>query len=1400
MKPFKKVEEVGAGTINQASDAVQGQIKGAQDKVDSFMSKGREMAKGASDKFNSIMGKLNGKKKTNKPDPSEPDQKDFCNQPVEDKGDKGGAPNKKSFKDKVKGAIDKIFDPLDSTKGAYGNAGYTSHNMFQNTTVSYEISYDLVNLEPNNPYDIYYRDEDEIMWDRNRRSTNMKINANVQTIHDTIVVPFRARVKEMFGESVIVRVEYCFMCLDALVKHRLPSDHLFSQARAVMLRIENEKASVIYDDILRFCAEDYEDLEDDRAQPFDYGLMKLCSSDKEKERIYITLPFTKEEIEEDPLLSGNKSNFQHSSSNGLGIIPDSSTSTKVFPAYHPDNDVEDFFNELDDADEKIEEIEKKIEEAKEEENRGELEKLKQEKFELEQFKQDLLNPDFSSSDLEKDKKKAEKLYTKFPTEENKKLIELATKELGKFPSDDDTLTVAVGKINSISVTIQSNLDITGEHEDYFTARKLYKLSLAIRCRKAMKFNLSDKALEELYTERIKAYEKVRGHKLQELVREYTERKKAYYEETQEVTDKYNEDYKVYQEKYKEYLEQKSSSTGDTSSLLEPEPPEQVSIEDYNEPMPTVDDVDMEDLIYPTKEDILAEKQKEFDSVLVELERIYNENDIKALDAIQTDFPLNIVKFSDERKNDMEKVEYSKFPSLKVLVEECDRYKGYITAKRNYNTFGNLASYFRSNNYPDEYKWFLTDKSDYTEIMDFYYSIIKSTRSAQENIDTKIERSKAIVHIARGRNFNITYIPSSESPEYSKFVLEYLLIETMHANNVQDYNRIAELEKLKAEYEEYVKNKEFSKLNINNFKSDIFQFGDGEYEASKMKFLINLYENENENSRRRVLAYIAYKVMVTRAEICEKDWFTNCNPLGKESLDNQVLSNLFDPIYKDTKNWLESVSEKLVGLESIDRDTLYRLGKIDEFITSKTASLNTYLTKYNDFILNILYSPNMTIRVNKVYKANKRNYSFIDYGCEYITLQKQVADSKNAEDEDGIYRARLKQDRIMMKRQLIYLMLEETAKKISNYELEMVAAIDFGKLNRFKKINDVIIPELKRLKELRDTFEPNDNATDKYEEQKRVEKERLTYLFSQNPTDTALLYRKATLEITMDYENDKGIFENINKTKDERYLMYLEGLLDALAKENNSSLNNEVTTIRDEINYLRDVGEAKRNKKNKIIQQIKESKMKLDAELERRETDKEYLHYRMRITDIENGLKLKYKEFTKIENLPSKGVVFKFPFKEYEEFKLIYESTLDLPTKISEYEILDAYYQYSNMNFTYFDNNRREAIEKMHSYWEGVNYEPNPETMTSDIHKYLILLDEGIEKNFSKSIGRSLYCINGFIDIDTVIMTDNNLDYTTAILVKMRRTIEFEDDLKYFMTAMCKQKHDLVDAIKVIPKD
>ena len=304
MKPFKKVEEVGAGTINQASDAVQGQIKGAQDKVDSFMSKGREMAKGASDKFNSIMGKLNGKKKTNKPDPSEPDQKDFCNQPVEDKGDKGGAPTKKSFKDKVKGAIDKIFDPLDSTKGAYGNAGYTSHNMFQNTTVSYEISYDLVNLEPNNPYDIYYRDEDEIMWDRNRRSTNMKINANVQTIHDTIVVPFRARVKEMFGESVIVRVEYCFMCLDALVKHRLPSDHLFSQARAVMLRIENEKASVIYDDILRFCAEDYEDLEDDRAQPFDYGLMKLCSSDKEKERIYITLPFTKEEIEEDPLLSG----------------------------------------------------------------------------------------------------------------------------------------------------------------------------------------------------------------------------------------------------------------------------------------------------------------------------------------------------------------------------------------------------------------------------------------------------------------------------------------------------------------------------------------------------------------------------------------------------------------------------------------------------------------------------------------------------------------------------------------------------------------------------------------------------------------------------------------------------------------------------------------------------------------------------------------------------------------------------------------------------------------------------------------------------------------------------------------------------------------------------------------
>ena len=1395
--PFDKYTNQGKDQINNISGSVNNAIGGAQSKVDSLMSKGKDAVNGASDKFNSIMGKLGGKKKTNKPDPSEPDKKDFCGQPAKPATKSA---NKQSFKDKVKGVIDKIFDPLDNTKGAYGNAGYNSHNMFHNTTVSYEISYDLVNLEPDNPYDIYYRDEDEMMWDRNRRSATRDVNYNVQDIHDTIVVPFRARVKEMFGAAIIVRVEYCFMCYDALVKHRLPSDHLFSKARAVMLRIEGEKASVIYDDILRFCSDDNEDIEEDRAQPFDYGLMKLCSSDKEKERIYITLPFTKEELEEDPLLSGNKSNFQHSSVNGLGIIPDSSTSTKVFPAYYPDNDVEDFFNELDDADDKIEEIDKKIEEAKEEENKDELDKLRQEKFELEQFKQDLLNPDDESSDLEKEIKKAELIYTKFPTELNKKLIELATKELGKFPSDDDTLTVAVGKINSISVTIQSDLDITGEHTDYFTARKFYKLNLAIRCRKAMRFNLPEKELEEIYNDRVKDYEKIKNQRLQELINEYVTRKRAFYEERQKLTDQYNEDYKVYQEKYKEYLNQKNNSTEDSSPIEEPEPPEQVPVEEYDEPIPTTDDVVMDDLVYPTKEDILAEKQKDFNSVLVELERIYTERDVEALDAIQTDFPLNIVKFSDERKNDMEKVEYSKFPSLKVLVEECDRYKESITSKRNYRTFSNLASYLRSNNYPDEYKWFLTDKSDYTEVMDFYFSIIKQNKSEISNIDSKIERSKSIAHICRGRNFEISFVPNSESPAYRRFVLEYLLIETMYANNIQDNTRIAFLEGIKAKYDTYIENKEYSKLNINDFRCDIFQFGDQEYEVSKMKFLMTLYANENESTRRRVLAYIAYKVLVTRAEISEKEWFTNCNPTGKDSLDNQVLSNLFDPIYKDTKNWLESVSGELTNIESIDRDTLYRLGKIDEFITSKTAAFNTYLTKHNDYILNIVYNPDMTVRVNKVYKSSKRNYSFVDYGFEYVALQRQAADSKNAEDEDGIYRARLKLDRIMMKRQLIYLMLDDTAKKISNYELEMVAAIDFGKLNRFKKINDVIIPELKRLKDLKDKFTPNDNAKDLYEEQKRVEKERLTYLFSQNPTDTALLYRKATLEITMDYENDKGIFENINKTKDERYLMYLEGLLDALAKENNSSLNDEVTTIRDEINYLRDVGEAKRNKKNKIIQQIKESKMKLDAELERRETDKEYLHYRMRITDLENSMKLKYKEFTKIENLPSKGVVFKFPFKEYEEFKLIYESTLDLPTKISEYEILDAYYQYSNMNFTYFENNTREAIEKMHSYWEGINYNPDPATMTAEVNKYLILIDEGAQKDFSKSVGRSLYCINGFMDIDTVIMTDNNLDYTTAILVKMRRTIEFEDDLKYFMTAMCKQNHDLVDTIKVIPKD
>lgn len=1281
------------------------------------------------------------------------DQHDYCAKPAVQQLQYNNTTGS-GIVDSINSVIDCIFNPLDSGNAVYTSSGYGPGYLINTGgTLSYEVEYDLINLEPDNVYDIYYRDPDKWMWDKNRKVNTKEVARNIQKIHDTIVVPLREKIKEMFNDKAFIFVEHCFMCRDALIKHKLDQEHLFSKAKAVLLRVEGEESStVIYDEIVRWTSDDedkYDGIdEEETIEPIEYGLMKLCNPDKEKKLIYITLPFTQEEIDNDELISKNKSNLTYTDSNDMMIVPDASTSTKIFPSYKNDNGVEDEFNELDDMEDELNELNDLIEQAKNDNDKALLEQLQSEKFEKEQEKDNLVNPNFDMSELDYNKKKAEELYEKFPTEENKKKIELATNELNKFPSFDDTLTVAVGKINSITVTIRSSLDISDQYQDYFNARKLMKLYVAIKCREAMSFDISEEELEEIYQYRIEAYN--------------TEFKRRY-------------DIK-FKEKQKELY------------------PDEV---DENTELPPIeidkDTIDMSDYPYPTKEEIRKEKEKDFNSLTEELTRIYDETDIEALDAIITDFPLNLVKFTEEEFIDVEKTEYKKFESLSELVKECDNQKKMLSDKKIYEEYDSIQKFIKDNNITENIKWLLDDKNDYNEVRSFYYDLVKSANPNVEDIDNKINLSTKLNDIFQKNNFNATIMPSNDTKEYADYIMKYLDSEIELYIELNDTEKLDKLNELKPKYEEYINAKEYSKLKLSDFQTSIYKFTDSEYYSARMKTFINKYEDKSNSNDERLLAYIAYSVLMDKSSILNESYFTNLNELGKKSFNLQVISNILDPIYKDTNNWLETTG---LEIKSIGNKLKEDIKKLDEFIASKVNIFHNYLESFNHYMINILYNPDMNVRINKVYKANKRVYSFIDYGFEYITLQKQIGDSMNAEDSEAPYRVRLKQDRLMMKRQLVYVRLEEVDKKISNYELESVATVDFGKLNRFKTIQNEIIPELKRLKKLKEEFEPEDNESIRYEKMKEAEYNRLKFLYTLNVTDKSILYRMVTHNITMDYENERGMFANLNKTKDEKYIMYLEEVIKAIEKENNSAILNEIPIIQKEIDYIKNNNNEKQNKKAELIAELQQRKLDIQAELNKRKTDKIYLHNNVRVLAMESELKMKYKKFIKIEYLPSTGVTFKFPFMLYDEFKAKYKDVLNLPTEISEYEILDGYYRYSQIHYNVFNKSSTNYIKDFHSYWENIAYNPSISTMTEDIKKYIILVDEGLNKSFSKYISRSIYCIAGFIELDTILLTDNEDLYTSGIMVKMRRTIDFKEDLEYFLFNMFKQDKKIIESIQV----
>lgn len=424
--------------------------------------------------------------------------------------DKDGALDYRPLSTNLKKELNKFFDPLTKKPSSCANiSGFLEPDKSRPVGFREEIinkySYEIVNLDPNNPWDIYYRDPDPKIWDQNRKANNNTTAKNIEELHFKIVDPIRTRMRMVFGDNVIIKVEYCLMSKAALVKYKLRENHIHSTGRAVVLRIENEKASMIYDDIVHWTSKDTNDSMMDYAKtekekelkPIDYGMLKLCNTESEDQFIYITLPFSKEELEKDELLVHNKSNFYYSEANVFKLAAEPTTATKLFPAYHPDNNVENLFNSVDDINEELENKNNEINTAiAKKYNKSYINQLRKEKAELLLKKQNTINPS-DKPELEKQKEDLLNLLNQFNNDS-----ELETK-LNKINSllnryvdlEKDNIQQAIRKIKALEVTLPIQYNISEDFSDYFKAIKLYLLNLAIMHRKTESFSINEDEIQ-----------------------------------------------------------------------------------------------------------------------------------------------------------------------------------------------------------------------------------------------------------------------------------------------------------------------------------------------------------------------------------------------------------------------------------------------------------------------------------------------------------------------------------------------------------------------------------------------------------------------------------------------------------------------------------------------------------------------------------------------------------------------------------------------------------------------------------------------------------------------------------------------------------------------------------------
>lgn len=1311
--------------------------------------------------------------------------KDECNSDT-------NAVDTKPVTEVAKAIIDLVFDPLagDVDKhGAYLKAGIKP----MQTKVTVVEAYEIVNLDPDNPWDIFYRDDDPKIWQKNREANRLEYAANIQRISEEILEPIRKHIKYVYGDAVTIKVELCFMSKAAIIKYSLPESHLFSQGKALLMRIEGERASLIYDEIKDWC-NDKNNLEEgdisvstlelnpDDALPINYGMMKLCNTESEKQLIYITLPFTDEELEKDELLLENKSNFYYTECNDFRLAPEADTKTKIFPAYQQDNGVEDVYNKLDDMENDLKNLNEKIAKAMEDNNDTELENLRSEKKNIE-IEIDFAKNPTNEPDSIREINKLEKINELYPTPVTINKLKSLNENLKRNPSLEDSLTEYINKINSNEIRLldlEGNLEkgvkknnndiyvagIPGKRcsnkkkkyeenkqkmfEEYFMALRMFALNVGIICMEQelidhpVDTSIDEELVEKEYKFQVSNYEtEVRYRKLQ-----------------------------AYNNKVKELYP--NGIPKDTNI-----PPIEISEED----------VDISDLKYPDKDEIRNSMKVEIISKVDIVKDAYATKDLDKFYEINVTTKLNYVKLTDEEILNKKIFELSKYDSLNKLVDLYKKELELIKNNTEFNSIQDFDSLIVDNDLNNLFYFISKSKADINDVADFYFDFLKEKNKDVDNIEDKVNKSKSMFKLLSEEKVNITAVPMKATEDYAKFCMKYLKCEIDLYTQLNDEERLSKLNEIKSKLEDYYNAKEWNRFDIDSFKTNIFNFSEVEYITYRLK-RIDTIRHDTVNSTlkdRQISDFLIYFSDYNSANM-SNPYIELCSVIGMGSFYMQSSIKAIDFVLNNYNEYI--ASDKVINKDPLEEDVINNLNIIKNYMSNYITKLNSNIDCHNGVVDSFVYVDDDLISLDIKMNEFSRNLTFKDYGIEYIQLNEQIGSLKINKElpiEERNYQIELKHNRLICKRSLDYILLSDLEKKIQNYKDELETAAEYNKTDKINKINNEVMPELIKLKDLRDNFFENNTIDDGYESMKSAQTKRYEFLSDKYPRNSYLFYKKLTNDTTMDYEYGRGVFSKEVMSDENKYKTYVKELIKALESAidkipNTELIEDDLDALKYELAYIENKNNEKETRQKELMQEMRLKKIDVNLEIEKREKDKEYLHYITWKNSLEEMLKLKYKTYIRIENTPSKGIEFKYPFMLFDEYSDLYRT---YKNDVSIYQLLDGYKEYTNMSYNVYAVEKDYYINKHIKLWENVSYEPNLNSVTDNINSFIIFINESDNEKI-KRIYKCISIINGFMDITPILVSENKSNYSKAFLLNIRRTNLFVDDL----TLLLKQMYDL----------